>query len=51
VPSTIAEEKATNPFLRWESREIQENLKKRFPDLPLNPVSVFAKVRQLKDQF
>jgi hydroxyacylglutathione hydrolase len=51
VPSTMAEEKETNPFLRWDSREIQENLKKRFPDLPLNPVSVFAKVRQLKDEF
>ncbi len=51
VPSTIAEEKETNPFLRCESREIQENLKKRFPDLSLNPVSVFAKVRQLKDEF
>ncbi|HEY2988075.1 MAG TPA: hydroxyacylglutathione hydrolase [Candidatus Binatia bacterium] len=51
VPSTMAEEKETNPFLRWDSPEIQENLKKRFPDLPLNPVSVFAKVRQLKDEF
>ena len=51
VPSTIAEEKETNPFLRWESREIRENLKKRFPNLSLNPVSVFAQVRQLKDQF
>ena len=51
VPSTMAEEKETNPFLRWDSKEIQQNLKKHFPNLPLNPVSVFAQVRQLKDQF
>jgi hydroxyacylglutathione hydrolase len=51
VPSTIAEEKATNPFLRWESREIQNNLKKQSPDLALNPVSVFAEIRRLKDNF
>jgi hydroxyacylglutathione hydrolase len=51
VPSTMAEEKETNPFLRWDSKEIQANLKKRSPNLPLNPVSLFAQVRQLKDQF
>jgi hydroxyacylglutathione hydrolase len=51
VPSTMAEEKATNPFLRWDSPEIRENLRRRFPDLSLNPLSVFAKVRQLKDEF
>jgi hydroxyacylglutathione hydrolase len=51
VPSTMAEEKETNPFLRSESREIQENLRKHFPDLAFTPVSVFARIRQLKDQF
>ena len=51
VPATMAEEIATNPFLRWDSSEIRENLRKSFPDLELNPVSVFATVRQLKDQF
>jgi len=51
VPSTMAEEKETNPFLRWESREIQDNLRKIFPNLASDPVSVFAKVRELKDQF
>ena len=51
VPATMAEEKETNPFLRWDSHEIQENLQKQFPDLSLNPISVFAKIRQLKDQF
>ena len=51
VPSTMAEERETNPFLRWDSREIQENLRGRFPKLPSDPVSVFAKVRELKDAF
>ena len=51
VPSTMAEELETNPFLRWHSGEIQENLKREFPNLPTDPVSVFARVRQLKDQF
>lgn len=51
VPATMAEEIETNPFLRWDSMELKKNLQKRFPDLSLNPVSVFAKVRQLKDQF
>jgi hydroxyacylglutathione hydrolase len=51
VPSTIKEEKETNPFFRWESKEIQQNLKGRFPSLSLDPVSVFGKVRQLKDAF
>lgn len=51
VPSTMAEEWETNPFLRWDSREIREHLKNNFPTLSLEPVSVFAQVRKLKDQF
>lgn len=51
VPSTMAEEKETNPFLRPDSPEIRENLNRRFPDLTLDTLSVFAKVRQLKDEF
>jgi hydroxyacylglutathione hydrolase len=51
VPSTMADERETNPFLRWYSKEIQDNLRKEYPNLPLDPVSVFARVRQLKDQF
>lgn len=51
VPSTMAEEWETNPFLRWDSREIREHLKKNLPTLSLEPVSVFAQVRKLKDQF
>jgi hydroxyacylglutathione hydrolase len=51
VPSTIREERETNPFFRWESKELQQNLKESFPDISLDPVSVFGKVRQLKDAF
>jgi hydroxyacylglutathione hydrolase len=51
VPSTIAEEKEANPFLRWDSKEIQENLTRHFPSLGANPLSVFAKIRELKDRF
>jgi hydroxyacylglutathione hydrolase len=51
VPSTMEEEKQTNPFLRWDSKEIQAHLKAETPDLRLDPVSIFARVRKLKDAF
>lgn len=51
VPTTIASEKATNPFFRWSSPELRTGLHQRFPDLPLDDVSVFAKTRALKDAF
>ncbi len=51
VPSTIAEEKATNPFLRSQVPELQKSVRARFPDLPDDPVAVFAKTRELKDAF
>lgn len=51
VPSTIGEEKLTNPFLRSESRELRRTLQKRFPDLSADAVTVFAKTRELKDTY
>lgn len=51
VPSTIGEERETNPFLRWDSKEVQQNLRKDFPTMGLDPVSVFSHARKLKDQF
>jgi hydroxyacylglutathione hydrolase len=51
VPSTIGEEKRTNPFLRSESSELRSTLRRRFPDLSSDSVAVFAKTRELKDQF
>jgi hydroxyacylglutathione hydrolase len=51
VPSTIAEEKRTNPFVREHSPELRASLQARFPELPDDPVAVFAKTRELKDHF
>jgi|SRR5581483_3489163 len=51
VPSTVAEEKEINPFVRVNNAELQSNVKKRFPEITLDAVSVLAKTRQLKDNF
>ena len=51
VPSTMAEEWETNPFFHWDSEEIRGSIKKSAPGISLDPVSVFAEVRRLKDQF
>lgn len=51
VPSTIAEEKKSNPFFRWDSAEIHATLEKSFPGLGRDPLAVFAKLRELKDRF
>ncbi|MDX2166435.1 MAG: hydroxyacylglutathione hydrolase [Deltaproteobacteria bacterium] len=51
TPTTIGSEKQTNPFLRWTSPELRATLKAQFPDLPMNDISVFAKTRELKDNF
>jgi len=47
VPSTVAMEKATNPFLRIASPEIRKNLGMAQE----NEVDVFAKLRLMKDRF
>ena len=51
TPTTIASEKATNPFLRWQSPQLRDSLRRQFPDLPMDDVAVFAKTRALKDNF
>ena len=51
APTTIAAEKATNPFFRWDRPELRASLRTRFPDLRLDDVSVFARTRALKDEF
>lgn len=47
VPSTLAEERETNPFLRPESPEIRRRLNLEAADA----TTVFAAVRRLKDNF
>ena len=50
VPSTIALEKATNPFLRWDQPEIIQNLQKSFPSIDIDaPAEIFAYTRKSKD--
>ncbi len=51
VPSTIGDEKQTNPFLRTDSLELRANLKHRDPSVGDDPIAIFAKVRELKDHF
>lgn len=51
VPTTIAEEQQTNPFLRVASPELRRSILARFPDTPPDPVSIFARTRELKDQY
>jgi hydroxyacylglutathione hydrolase len=52
IPSTIAEEKATNPFLRTDSPELVSSVRAKVPGLASNDsVAVFAAVRALKDRF
>lgn len=48
LPSTIGLERATNPFLREDSPGLRNAVAASEYD---TPVQVFAKVRQLKDQF
>jgi hydroxyacylglutathione hydrolase len=47
IPSTIALERATNPFLRADVRELQAAQNRLGED----PVSVFADIRKAKDGF
>jgi hydroxyacylglutathione hydrolase len=52
VPSTIGEEKSTNPFLRTGSRELAASVRARVADLRAgDDVALFAAVRALKDRY
>ncbi len=51
VPSTIGEERASNPFLRFAQTTVQKAVADAFPDDDLSaPVDVFAATRRLKDR-
>lgn len=50
VPSTIADELATNPFMRTNSPELRSALQKAAPDTDFDkPAEIFAATRALKD--
>lgn len=51
LPSVLKEEKATNPFLRCDSRQLIENVEKYAGQTLGDPVSVFTWLRKWKDNF
>ncbi|MFN2425211.1 MAG: hydroxyacylglutathione hydrolase [Candidatus Binatia bacterium] len=51
VPTTIAIEKDTNPFLRWTSPELAASVLARESGTASDPASIFAATRRLKDNF
>lgn len=51
VPTTIAEELATNPFLRTGSEELRRTILERCPGTPDRPTEIFARTRALKDNY
>lgn len=51
VPSTIGEERATNPFLRHHAPSLRARVAAAMPDRPLTtPAEIFAATRALKDR-
>lgn len=50
VPTTIASEKATNPFFRWQSPELRRSVEARV-GRTLDDLGVFAATRALKDAY
>jgi hydroxyacylglutathione hydrolase len=51
VPSTIGEERATNPFMRVDSPEIQASLAEHYGSSDSDPVTVLGRIREMKDNF
>jgi hydroxyacylglutathione hydrolase len=51
LPSTIGEERATNPFVRHASPTLRAKVAEAFPERPLDtPEAIFAATRALKDR-
>jgi hydroxyacylglutathione hydrolase len=51
LPSTLATEKATNPFLRCDQPTLIKTASQHAGRMLLDPVSVFSEIRQWKDTF
>ncbi|MBL8516368.1 MAG: hydroxyacylglutathione hydrolase [Betaproteobacteria bacterium] len=51
VPSTIADELATNPFLRWESPAVKASVERRAGRALSEPATIFACLREWKNTF
>jgi len=50
LPSTLGEERATNPFLRWEEPAVVESANKYLGSRVSDPVRVFAAIRDWKNR-
>jgi hydroxyacylglutathione hydrolase len=50
LPSTLGEERATNPFLRCGERAVVESANKYLGARIADPVSVFAAIREWKNK-
>jgi len=51
LPSTIALERATNPFLRTDEAAVRAAAERRAPGAGSDPVSTFAAIRAWKNEF
>lgn len=51
LPSTLAEEKATNPFLRLVTKQVLQSAYNYLGHSPADPVSTFAALREWKNNF
>lgn len=51
LPSTMADELATNPFLRCNEQQVVASAAEQSGQLPVGPVEVFAAIRAWKDNF
>ena len=51
LPSTLADELATNPFLRVDEPEVRQSLHARLGREPAGSVEAFAELRRWKDGF
>ena len=51
IPSTIGEERETNPFMRVDSPEILESVRRAHPNASTDPVEILGHVRAMKDRF
>ncbi len=51
TPSTVAEELATNPFLRVDAEEIIATLREQHGVADHSPLAVFRSLRQLRNEF
>lgn len=51
VPSRLADELATNPFLRWNAPAVQSVAAARIGHAPADAVEIFAAIRAWKDRF